>query len=220
MGLMEKLRYLDPYYYFDRFWDKYVGIGGITKTLAELVYTLFLAYLIYFTAGLILHTPRPAVIVASSSMIPVYHPGDIVIVRGVSPNEINAPEVSLNIPYTDHVTPSQAGIRFLRHGIKLYAIEVNGKIVPLKKGTIIVYRDDLNNRDIIHRVILKIKTPHGYYFVTKGDNEQTNPTADQDCILGYCVYPFLVSQDQVIGTPIFVIPRIGIIKLILTPSSS
>ncbi len=219
MGL-EKLRYLDPYYYFDVLWEKYVGTEGVLKTVAELVYTLFLAYLIYYAAGFLLHTPRPAVIVASSSMVPVYHPGDVVIVRGITPDEVNAPEVYLDIPYTDHVTPEQAGIHFLRHGIKLYALEVNGNVIPLEKGTIVVYRDDLRGRDIIHRVILKIRTPHGYYFITKGDNDETNPTADQDCVLGYCVYPFLVSQDQVIGTPIFVIPRIGLIKLLLMPSSS
>ncbi len=216
---LDWLKLLDPYYHFDRWWEKNVGKGGAIKLLADLLFTVFLAVVIYTLMGVILHTPRPAVIVASSSMEPVFYPGDIVIVRGIDPAEISAPEVDLNLPYNFHVLPSQAGIRFVREGIELTGIEVNGMFFPVEdNGTVIVYYDDVRGRDIIHRVLLKIRTPHGYFFVTKGDNGETNPTADQDCILGRCVYPFLVSEEQVLGTPIFTIPRIGIIKLLLIPS--
>ncbi len=215
---LKVLRYLDPFYYFDTFWDRYIGKKGWSKTIADVIYTLLVAYLLYLLLGALLHTSKPAVIVASSSMEPVFYPGDIVIVRGISPSQISAPEVYIDTNLNFHVLPQQVGIRFVRRGLKLLYIEVNGKKIPVERnGTIIVYFDDLHGRDIIHRVILKIRTPRGYLFVTKGDNERTNPTADQDCILGRCVYPFLVSGDQVIGTPLFVIPRIGIIKLILWP---
>ena len=218
MGLKEKLRYIDPFYLFDVFWERYVGLGGWVKTVADIIFTLFIAFLIYAFAGFLLGTSKPAVIVASSSMIPTLYPGDIVIVRGINPARVHAPEVYVNTTLNYHVLPQDLNIHFIRKGIELVSIRIGNKVIPVEKnGTIIVYHDDLKNRDIIHRVILKIKTPAGYFYVTKGDNDNTNPTADQDCVLGGCVYPFLVSQKQVIGTPVFVIPRIGMVKLMLFP---
>ena len=215
---LSKLRYLDPFYLFDLLWDRYVGLEGPVKWAADVVYTIFIAFLIYAFLGLLLHTPKPAVIVASSSMIPTLYPGDIVIVKGISPSQILAPEVCVDTNLNYHVLPDQIGLRFVRRGIKLEYLEINNQRIPVERnGTIVVYYDDLRGRDIIHRVILKIKTPKGYLLVTKGDNDETNPTADQDCLLGRCVYPFLVSGDQVIGEPLFVIPRIGIVKLWLFP---
>ncbi len=215
---LKKLRYLDPFYVFDRLWDKYVGKEGPIKWLADVIFTVLVAFALYTFLGVVLHTSKPAVIVASSSMVPTLYPGDIVIVRGIKPSLVQAPEIFIDTNLNYHVMPQQLGIRFVRKGIELKYLEVNGKTIPVEKnGTIIVYYDDLRNRDIIHRVILKVKTPSGYLFLTKGDNQGTNPTADQDCILGRCVYPFLVSDKQIIGEPLFVIPRIGMIKLILFP---
>ena len=214
-----KLRYLDPYYYFDAFWERYVGEGGPTKTVGDILYTIILAVFLYYLLGVLLHTPRPIVIVASTSMVPTLHRGDIAVVMGIPPASVEAPEVYLDVNENFHVLPSDINIHFIREGIELREINVAGKVIPLERnGTIIVYHDDLQNRDIIHRAILKIKTPRGYLFLTKGDNDETNPTADQDCIGGMCVYPFLISQNQVLGTPILVIPRIGLIKLIFFPS--
>ena len=94
------------------------------------------------------------------------------------------------------------------------ALEVGNKRIPIEKnGDIVVYFNDVQGRDIIHRVVLKIRAADGEYVITKGDNDETNPTVDQDCYLGVCTYPFPVPMDHVFGRVIFVIPRIGIIKL-------
>lgn len=142
-------------------------------------------------------------------MEPNLYPGDIVIIRGVEEDEINIPTVEANsIP----LTPRDVGIEFVRKGVKLMGFKVDGNFIPLVKGPIIVYLNKVSGIDVIHRAVLKIKSGDKTFYITKGDNPATNPSADQDCYSG-CIYPYLVPQEDVLGVPIFVIPRIGLIKL-------
>jgi len=186
-----------------------VKLKGWPKTLGDIIFGVLVALLLYALLGLALHTPRPIVVVASSSMEPLLHPGDVVLVRGVGEKEINVPTV-----YVEGVprTPQEAGIEFVRKGVRLVGFRVEGNFIPLQRGPVIVYFNRLKGVDIIHRAVLKIKSGGRTLYITKGDNPSTNPSADQDCYVG-CIYPYLVPQEDVLGVPFFVIPRIGLIKL-------
>ncbi len=217
--MLDKLKYLDPFHYFDAWWERHIGSRGPEKLVAEIIYAFVVAYVFYTVLGIILSTPRPAVIVASESMIPTLYPGDIVFVKGEDPRLIRAPEIELNVD-GNFVMPERVNISFIHENGKTVAIKAGDTVIPVTKtGDIIVYHDNIKNRDIIHRVVLKIRTPDGrYYFLTKGDNDATNPYVDQECIGGRCIFPYLVPENAVLGTSLFAIPRIGIIKLILFPA--
>jgi len=212
------LKVLDPFYWFDRVWFALFGkpkrlSAKIAYEIGQIAFAFLLAYVIYVVAGIILHTSKPAVVVASSSMVPTLHVGDIAIVEGTDFEHIRAPEVDVNEPLR-YRTLSEAGIKIIHHGLKAVAIVVNGKRIPIERnGDIIVYHNEIQNKDIIHRVVLKIRASDGDYVLTKGDNEQTNFTLDQDCFMGACTYPYPVPMKNVYGKVIFVIPYIGLIKI-------
>ena len=213
MGALEKL---DPFYWFDRFWFRFVGEPSSTGEkivyhAAEVFYAVIVAYAIYFVLGVILHTPKPAVIVASKSMEPTLWIGDIVLVYGAQ--SIHAPTVEVNVPLYGRPL-SDTPIRLVHEGYAIKGFEVDGTFIPIERnGDIIVYYNDIYHVDIVHRAVLKIIAPDGVFFLTKGDNQQTNPTIDQDCEFGPCIYLYPVPADQVYGRVFFRIPRIGIIKL-------
>lgn len=215
MGVLEKL---DPFYWFDRFWfskiGKPEGLGEkIVYHVAEVFYAIIVAYAVYMLLGLVLHTSKPAVIVASQSMEPTLWPGDIALVYGVPADRIRAPVVEVNVPiYGKPIVDTP--IRLVHKGYAIVGFEVNGEFIPIERnGDIIVYYNDIYHVDIVHRAVLKILAPDGIFFLTKGDNQSTNPTIDQDCELGTCIYLYPIPANQVYGTVFFAIPRIGIIKL-------
>ncbi len=208
----------DPFYWFDRFWYSLFGkprrlAQRVVYEIAQILYALVIAYLIYVFLGVLLGTSKPAVIVASQSMLPTLHVGDIAFVQGVRFDQIRAPEVEVNVPLRFRTLES-AGIQVVRKGLRAVALKVGKRTIPIEKnGDIVVYYNDIQGRDIIHRVVLKIRAADGEYLVTKGDNDKTNPTVDQDCYMGVCTYPFPVPMDHVFGRVVFVIPRLGIIKI-------
>ena len=212
------LEKLDPFYWFDRFWFSQIGrpesLGEkIVYHLAELLYAVVVAYSIYVFLGVILTTSKPAVIVASQSMEPTLWPGDIALVQGVSPDSVRAPTVDINIPV--HGKPlSSTPIQLVRKGREITGFTVGGNLIPLEDtGDVIVYYNDVYRLDIVHRAVLKILAPDGVFFITKGDNRSTNPTVDQDCEMGTCIYLYPVPADNVYGRVLFAVPRIGILKL-------
>ncbi len=215
MGALERL---DPFYWFDRLWFSLFGKprtipARIAYEVAQIAYALLVAYALYVLLGILLGTPRPAVIVASSSMVPTLYPGDVAIVVGTDFNHIRAPEVDVNTPLRFR-TLKDAGIRIVHEGLRAVAIVVGDRNIPIEKnGDIVVYYNPVLGRDIIHRVVLKIRAPDGEYVLTKGDNDRTNFTLDQDCSLGACTFPYPVPMEDVLGKVVFVIPRIGLIKL-------
>lgn len=114
-----------------------------------------------------LHTSKPVVVVEGVSMEPTLHEGDILIVKGVDPDDIDIGDI-----------------------IVFESSESTPHILP--------------NRTVVHRVIdIKYdEQHHQYFYLTKGDNNKTNPIPD-----GWVPY------EDVYGIVIFIIPRVGIISL-------
>ncbi|HIQ10254.1 MAG TPA: hypothetical protein EYH23_01925 [Euryarchaeota archaeon] len=215
MGFLGKL---DPFYWFDRFWFSCIGRPEniwekIVYHAAEVLYAVVVAYSLYIVLGIVLNTPKPAVIVASQSMEPTLWPGDIALVFGSPPESIRAPSVEVNTAVYGKPL-SETPVHLVRKGKELVGFSVNGAFIPLEQnGDVIVYYNDLYGVDIVHRAVLKIVAPDGVFFLTKGDNARTNPTVDQDCEMGACIYLFPVPAENVYGKVFFAIPRIGILKL-------
>ncbi len=91
-----------------------------------------------------------------------------------------------------------------------------GDLVIIKKvnpdkievGNIVVYYDPYKNIRVVHRVV-KIDNIDGKrYFITKGDNNLTNPLPDQDVGIA----PLLVGKE-IRGKVILKIPKLGLVKV-------
>ena len=178
-GLREKLKWLDPFTYVDLHVMPRVNPNN-NKTIEWLVYLVFafiFAVALYAVLGLILWTKNPLVIVVSGSMEPNLHRGDVVMLRGLNPEEIKGETVSLNINPEGKSLSELAEIDYPNQ-----TISFDGQSIPLNQsGDTIVYYSDLSGVQIIHRVVAKLDTPQGIYLLTKGDNPQTNQLIDQDC---------------------------------------
>ena len=145
----------------------------------------------FFGLQLVLNTPYPALTVESGSMCIPYdgrcdgwshpfdrtlHVGDILIIQGVNPADLNA-----NYPNSD----------------------------------IIVYRDTLNNKLIVHRIVTEQETNGTLYFKTKGD--ANGPIIYPDIPNYYDDIPDArgVPQDLVVGKVVMRIPWFGHITLFM-----
>jgi len=145
-----------------------------SKTVKEVVVVVVIililiggVYGIDITLKYTLHTSKPVVVVEGVSMQPTLHEGDILIVKGVDPEDIKIGDI-----------------------IVFESSESTPHILP--------------NRTVVHRVIdIKYDEKQGQYlYLTKGDNNETNPIPD-----GWVPY------KDVYGKVIFIIPRVGIISL-------
>lgn len=209
MNLRAALRYLDPWYH----WDVVAKYFKVKNPITDLAFTFFAAFFIFYLMSLVLHSRRPIVAVISPSMIPDLPPGDAALVMGVDPREIRAPEV-----YYPGDLRRRYVLSLVSYDPKSMTLSFQGENFRIdRNGDIIVYYDDLCGRDIIHRVILKIRTPHGYFFLTKGDN---NPVPDFYCpdVVGCspaCIYPYFIPEENVYGKIVLKIPFLGIPRYLL-----
>ncbi len=99
----------------------------------------------------------------------------------------------------------------------------NGEeIIPEKDASIIVYPAFPAGIPIIHRAIAKINANDGVFFLTKGDNDLTNPTFDQDCgkidtlrnlSTKPCITFYAIPIENVQGVAFGKIPLVGCVKL-------
>ncbi len=211
------LHRLDPFNWFDELWFRVVGkprnLGEkILYHIFEIIYAILVAVFLYSLLGFVLGTKLPIVVVASGSMIPTLNPGDVVILVGAECNDINATVVKYNgyvcQPYCKNL--GELGIRVMREGLSLVAIDVNGSRYYPSGTDIVVYNNPLLRKDIIHRAVYKILAKDGCYLLTKGDNV---PTLDQDCGIGRCIYPYPVKE--IIGKVVFRIPYLGLPRLLI-----
>lgn len=74
----------------------------------------------------------------------------------------------------------------------------------VKVGDIIVYYNPYRNFPVVHRVVEIKREGSSFCFITKGDNNRTNPFPDQFMGIAPCVTP-----DMVKGKVIYVIPKLG-----------
>jgi signal peptidase I len=176
----EKLKWLDPFTYVD-LWVMPKVNPNKNKTVEWIVYIVFafiFALVLYTVLGMLLQTRSPMVIVLSGSMEPTMYRGDVVVLSGVTPENIKGPQVELDFDVSDKPLSEYASLDYANQTINF----TNGESIVLgREGDVPVYFADLGNIQIIHRVVAKIKTPQGYYLLTKGDNPVTNVAVDQDC---------------------------------------
>lgn len=240
MGIRKKLsflRWLDPFTYVDMLLQK-VRPTGEKKTLADeliynisyLVFAFIFAFILYSLLGLALDTHSPLVVVVGKSMEPTYFEGDVLVLHGVKAESIKAPEVKLgNSTLAETPLNEIAKPQYYYNSdgmLDTKSIEfANGQsIVPSKSNDVVVYFSSYRLEPVIHRVVAKIGAKDGWYVITKGDNPFSNRFLDQDCgkvvpQLNYseraCIslYPSRVSELD--GRAVFLIPRIGLVKLLL-----
>ena len=230
------LKWFDPFTYVDLALEKTIGKQeGFWKNIVYWAFYILTAFvtaiIIYKFIGLILGVAEPLAIVVSSSMVPVLNIGDVVIFT--SPKELRVPEITIDksIGYKD--VSEFAEINYYINDFGLNEVEnvvINEKTIVVKdaitnKNSIVVYKSNINGRDIIHRAIVKIKARDGTFILTKGDNHKTNTNIDQDCgvirteteieIQKNCLNLYPTRIEDVQRKKIGKIPYIGYIKLVL-----
>src|SRR3989344_357360 len=96
---LKVLKYIDPFYYVDTYLVPKINPKNIEwiNWVIYFVSALFFAWLIYAILGALLATSSPMVIVVSGSMEPVLYRGDVVVMQGVSPENIKAEQTELNM---------------------------------------------------------------------------------------------------------------------------
>lgn len=233
----DRLKWLDPFTYVDLYLMPKLNPSGnkITEWIVYIASAFVFALIFYSAAGFLLGTTTPLVVVVSGSMEPNLYRGDVILLQGVSGEQLKAPEIQLNYPtlkgipvnsfaesfcsgslsqdliacdsYKQAYIQGKAGLEDFRVE-KIFFDEKN--ILGVKKeGDIVVYNSD-RGIPVIHRAIAKLKAQDGFYILTKGDSVK-NPLIDQDTSLS--LYPVQVKELQ--GKSIFRIPLIGYVKLIL-----
>jgi len=217
--IKQKLKYLDPFTYVDMFLDKVnPSHNPLIDWPVQIISAFIIALLIYTLLGFALGTGSPMVIVVSESMSPNLHRGDVVVLTGVSPENVIAQEVTLNTSSLEGIPLSS----FATFSNPTLTLSDGQQIHTNQGGDIIVYFSNYRNEQIIHRAVTKIKTQDGTYILTKGDNELTNNTVDQDCgkVTGTtpqhnCVTLFPISEENLQGKAVARVPFLGYVKLIL-----
>ena len=142
----------------------------LKETFRYIVIGLILAVALNFGLGLVLGAEKPVMAVVSSSMEPTFSKGDLVVIKGVDPEDV-------------------------------------------KVGDIIVYYNPFRHIPVVHRVVAIEEIDGKRYFITKGDNDRTNPYPDQDPRV---MLAPPVSEEYLRGKVIFWIPKVGWVKVFFT----
>lgn len=223
--LRKKLKWLDPFTYVDLYLMPKINPGG-NELLSWVVYifaAFFFAWAIYTGLGLVLGTGSPMMIVVSSSMEPLYHRGDILVLQGTGSEGIEALEVKLPLEQLSESEFESFANPIYSQGTQnsIDSIKFDtGQTIPITKdGSIVVYWSDYLKKPIVHRVVAKLHAMDGWFLLTKGDSVN-NYTIDQDC--GYvingspekpCISLYPVKMSALQGKSIFHIPLLGCAKL-------
>lgn len=228
---------IDPFNYADQLLDRFYPLPKheepplLQNAIYQLVYllvALLTALLIYGIASVALQTSSPIVIVVSESMEPQLFRGDLVVLHGVSFENLKADLVNLDYSIENQFFNDFASIDYETNTI---SFKDSNQIARLKTDNdIIVYNSTLLGRQIIHRAQAKISSTNGDFVLTKGDNEKTNATLDQDCgkvivlpitssptpqlrVEKACVNPLAPSRSDVLGKSLLRVPLVGCFKL-------
>jgi signal peptidase I len=232
-SFFKKLKWLDPFTYVDLFVMPKIKSRTESKSVEAIINVVFAALfagVLYFVLGIIFGTASPLVIVYSESMEPVFFRGDVMGLTSANANTFFGEEVILNqkisgVPVENYVIPTY------NESGSLISLKIGEKNIEYKKdGSTIVYPTVMpgipsyNGKPIIHRSIVKIIAEDGIFVLTKGDNELTNVTFDQDCgkvdiLRGLpeqgkmCITLYAIPIESIQGVAFFQIPKIGCVKL-------
>ena len=232
MKFKKKLEYLDPYTYLDKFLLKVFGKPDKTEIkiinwIAYLLYSLFLAFVIYQMLSLCLGTALPLATVVSGSMEPSFYRGDIMIIK--SAKNLNAEIITLDKNISKLNLSEFATMEYTKNKYNISEVSkitINNKTIDITKiiknnNSVVVYKSNLSGREIIHRVVVIINANDGSFVLTKGDNGKTNYIIDEDCtihkdyIINGCLNVYPVNTKDLLGKKIAKIPYVGYLKLFL-----
>lgn len=223
--IREKLKWFDPFTYVDLFIMprvKKYNNSEIVETGVNILFAAIFAYLIYLILGLLFGSTSPLVIVFSASMEPNLYRGDVIALGAVNENHYFGPEVTINKNIENESTLAYANPVYNGNKLSQIIFEDGTIITPDKNGEIIVYNSFPYNLPIIHRSIVKINALDGEFVLTKGDNQNTNPTFDSDCgqvsfLKGQseksCITFKATKIDEIYGVAFGRVPFLGCIKL-------
>jgi len=221
-------------------WNKYdpaevikkkYKLKGVAAEIVDLAVGFIVAGLIYFIIMPLLLGANPAaVVVQTCSMTGTYNVGDIVVLRGAAWDDINAPEITASsIHYT--IEPNN-----ITHQTKKL-IFADTELDVEATGDVIVYNSKTSGVQIIHRVIAKVTTPDGRYYITKGDTNAIPDSSKIDCAefindrctkISYTVsnvcteedrgWPGCIGtplkEDEIVGKHFFTVPLLGHVKML------
>jgi len=221
--LREKLKWLDPFTYVDLWVMPRVNPkeNEIVSWVVYLVSAFVFAWLIYTGLGLLLGTGSPMMIVVSSSMEPLYHRGDIIILHGATAENIEAIPVQLGLALNERPFSDFAKAAYRPVSGEIQSIEFDsGASIPITKdGSILVYWSEHMKEPIVHRAVAKLSATDGVFLLTKGDSVN-NTTIDQDCgrVIGArpekpCIELYPVPIEKVQGKSVLWVPFFGCFKL-------
>jgi len=231
------LKWLDPFTYVDLFVMPKVKKVSKSETLefvVNVVFAFIFAAAIYTILGLLLQTSTPLVIVYSASMENTFFRGDVMTLAKPNSADNFGEVVSLdrNIRDTavaDFASPNYTGGKL--SSITFFSLDSSiAKEVLLKTdGSIVVYTAYPSGLPIIHRAIVLIHALDGDFILTKGDNMETNKTFDEDCgsittgslfSQKSCITLYPVPVNELAGKVVFMIPKVGCVKLWLVDDFS
>jgi len=208
---------------------------GLKDELIELVKAVAVALVIWYGIMFLLNTSSPISGIVSCSLLPAYERGDMIVLRGVPINEINAPTVELTAdelaevyrtvspscgtigPITYNCVESCPRVAFPSgkpaassakcvRSLTINNVTYNENL----SSDVIVYAPSANGKylsgDIIHRVFVKLKVGDKYFILTKGDNNDFMDATVFD----------IVRQEDVKGRVLARIPILGYLKLFIS----
>lgn len=228
MSFKKIFKWVDPFTYLDMFLLKILGEPKtfLIKTIYWIAYIVFAfvcAYLIYIILGFILGVNMPLAVVVSHSMIPNLHRGDVVVIANAKNLDTTIIEIDKDIRNKD--LKDFAEITYIKNEYGLEQVEsitiddVKINMDDILDNDIVVYTSNVQNKDIVHRLVVLIKANDGEFILTKGDNNKTNRLIDQDCNIvngiakNNCLNKYPTPINKVKGKIISRIPYIGYIKL-------
>lgn len=225
----KKIKKLDP---SEKVKQKY-ELKGWKAELFDLVFGFACAALLYYLIlPFLLGATPPAVVVQSCSMKGALNVGEVVVLKGASFEEINAPTVQLDSEIDFSVVldnQTQETTKLIFSDNQTLDVQENGDTV--------VYTSKISGEQIIHRVIAKVQTPEGRYYLTKGDANNLPDAVRLECtqwdfsgqicqklrINGICTENDIgyggciatpVKEQDIAGRQFFSVPLIGHVKMI------
>jgi len=219
------LSWLDPFTYVDNYVMPHVKKktdSKIVEGIINIFFAAIFAFIVYSLLGVLFGTASPLVIVYSASMESVYYRGDVIALGSANQNTFFGPEINLNKQIAKAPVDTYAQLQYNENALEKIVFDNGEEIIMAQKGSVIVYNSYPVGLPIIHRTVAKINALDGTFVLTKGDNQSTNPTIDQDCgridsirlsTEKPCITFYAIPIEQIQGVAFAQIPKVGCVKL-------